>query len=340
MKELFGSGPVIVVELGINHRGDLDYAKHLCLLASSAGAKFVKNQTHIPDAEMSPEATSVVPPGQEASIFEIIKENSMSMDDEIRLKEYCDSLGLTYFSTPFSVEAAHFLEDLGVPLFKVGSGECDNFALLEFLVRTGKPLIVSTGMRALRDIEEQLEFLVSTVKDLAILETTNSYPCSPHSVSLGGIRELKTKFPEIPIGYSDHTVGMAFVYAALGAGAGVIEKHFTDDLNAQGPDIKGSMDVSMLAELVKLAPEISASLARNKSLKAAEHGVLEFARGTLCAAVDLVEGTTLCKEHVTSKRPGTGDFFWSDLDNILGATMLSSVKAGNRFLRHHFVKSD
>ncbi|MEY4990997.1 MAG: hypothetical protein RIS08_1223, partial [Actinomycetota bacterium] len=168
--------PVVFAELGINHGGDLAVAKELASSALSAGARFIKHQTHIPDAEMSSEARSAIPGNSDKSIFEIMEECSLTESEEFELAAHVRGLGGVFFSTPFSREAVERLESLDVPFYKIGSGECNNYPFVDYVASKGRPVVLSTGMNTLREVSRSVEILKSRGVEFALLHTTNLYP--------------------------------------------------------------------------------------------------------------------------------------------------------------------
>lgn len=210
------NAPLVVAEIGINHGGSLEVAKQMVKAAFMAGCECVKHQTHFVEDEMTEDAKMVVPPNADKSIWEVIDEVSLSKDQEVELKNYAESLGLIYISTPFSRSAADFLAEIDVPGFKIGSGECTNLLLIEHISKFNKPVIMSTGMHAVQDIVPSVSILREYNVPHALLQCTNLYPSPPEAVSLRGIEELREAFPGALIGFSDHSIGPAMAIAAIG----------------------------------------------------------------------------------------------------------------------------
>ncbi|NOX93951.1 MAG: polyhydroxyalkanoate biosynthesis repressor PhaR [Alphaproteobacteria bacterium] len=311
--------PVVIVEIGINHGGDLGVAKEMVRAAVSSGAEIVKHQTHIAAEEMTEEAKTVYPAnagGQ--SIWEVIDENSLSLDEEVELKAYTESLGAIYISTPFSRAAADFLYEIGVPAFKIGSGETDNIPLLRHIAAFGKPMIVSTGMRSIEELIEPVRILDESGAPYALLECTNAYPTLPEHVSLQGIAELRDAFPNAVIGFSDHTMGPFMSIASVALGASIIERHFTDTRYREGPDIICSMDPAELRLLVDRTKEVHAAMQKPKGRAPSEKKTYEFARASIVAAHALSAGQVLTEADIWAKRPGTGEIAGYDFDKLIG----------------------
>ena len=210
--------PLVIAEIGINHGGDLKVAKHMVDLAAGAGCEMIKHQTHFIEDEMTEEAKQIFPPNADVSIWEVMENCVLSADEEIELKRHTEELGLIYISTPFSRKAADFLDDIGVPAFKIGSGEADNLPLIRHIAAMGKPVIMSTGMQSIETLSNSVAILDNAGIDYALLECTNLYPSPAEIVSLRGVTELKQAFPNAVVGFSDHSIGpeMALASVALG----------------------------------------------------------------------------------------------------------------------------
>lgn len=318
--------PLIIAELGINHGGSLSCAKHMVDLAARSGCECIKHQTHFVNDEMTEEAKDIVPAHAHDSIWSIIERCALSKDAEIELKHHAESLGLIYISTPFSRAAADFLAEIDVPAFKIGSGECDNVALVNHIASLGKPVIMSTGMHVLEDIRPSVELLRKASSQFGLLECTNVYPCPPDCVSLKGIDELRAAFPDAVIGYSDHTIGEHIALAAIAKGASIVEKHFTDTMYRAGPDIPCSMDPVQLRSLISKAGDIFSALRDVKRRTRPEEDVYNFARGSVVADSDLKAGQVLAADNLWVRRPGTGEIPASDYFEILGKKVTTSVR--------------
>lgn len=220
--------PLVIAEIGINHGGDLVVAKDMVTLAAKAGAECVKHQTHFVCDEMTEEAKSIFPPNADKSIWEVMEECALTADEEIQLKAHAENLGLIYISTPFSRKAADFLAEIDVPAFKIGSGEADNLPLIRHIAKLGKPIIMSTGMQTVESLQKSVEILRDHKVPFALLECTNLYPSPPEIVSLKGITDLKTAFPDAIVGFSDHSIGPEMALSSVALGASILERHFTD----------------------------------------------------------------------------------------------------------------
>ena len=310
--------PLVIAEIGINHGGCLETAKHMVDLAARSGAECVKHQTHFVEDEMTEEAKSIYPPNADKSIWEVIESCALGPNEEIDLKKHTESLGLIYLSTPFSRKAADFLNDIGISAFKIGSGEADNLPLIRHITKFKKPIIMSTGMHKIDSITKSVEILENSGSPYALLECTNLYPSPPENVSLKGINELKESFPNAVVGFSDHSIGPEMALASVSLGASILERHFTDSRYRPGPDIICSMDPAELRYLVDRSQEIHKALLNPKHRSHPEQDVYHFARGSVVADRNLSEGTVLTENDVWPRRPGNGDIPANQYDSLIG----------------------
>ena len=250
------SKPVVIVEIGINHEGSLKAAFEMVDAAHAAGAEIIKHQTHVVEDEMSKAAKKVIPGNADVSIYEIMERCALNEEDELKLKEYVERKGMIFISTPFSRAAADRLERMGVLAYKIGSGECNNYPLLDHIARFGKPIILSTGMNDIESVRKAVAIFEKHGIEYGLLHTTNLYPTPPELVRLGGMQALEKEFPNVPFGLSDHTISNLACFAAVALGATILERHFTDSKDRPGPDIINSMDPKELNELIVGSAEI------------------------------------------------------------------------------------
>ncbi|MBQ9580236.1 MAG: N-acetylneuraminate synthase family protein, partial [Lachnospiraceae bacterium] len=229
-----GYKPLVIPEIGINHGGSLDVAMEMVDAAERAGARLIKHQTHIVEDEMSHLAKRVIPGNSKVSIYDVMAECALSEAKEKELFNYVENKGMVFLSTPFSRAAADRLERFGVKAYKIGSGEMNNYPLIEHVASFGKPMIVSTGMNSIEQIEKTVEILERKNVPYALLHTTNLYPTAPEQVRLGAMQEMMKHFPDAIIGLSDHTITNTACIAAMALGAKVVERHFTDHMNRIG----------------------------------------------------------------------------------------------------------
>lgn len=320
--------PLVIAEIGINHEGSLDTAKQMVDAAARAGAEIIKHQTHIVEDEMSPAAKQIIPGNADVSIYDIMARCALSAEEEIELKRYTESKGLMFLSTPFSRAAADRLERMGVSAYKIGSGECNNYPLIEHIAEFGKPMIVSTGMNNLNSIDKTVNILEKYHIDYALMHCTNIYPTRPEYIRLGAMQELMDHFPGIPIGLSDHSLNNNACLAATALGASILERHFTDSMYRPGPDIICSMDPVALSELIHGSREIFLMRGGEKAALKEEQVTIDFAFATVVAIQDINEGDTFTEKNLWVKRPGTGDIPAEYYPQCLGQTARRNIKAG------------
>ena len=310
--------PLVIVELGINHGGDLQTALKMVDAAHSVGAEVIKHQTHIVDDEMSPEAKKVIPGNASKSIYEIMQECALNENEEKKLKKYVESKGMLYLSTPFSRAAANRLEAMGVKAYKIGSGECNNYPLIEHIASFGKPMIISTGMNDINSIKQTVAIVERHKVPYALLHTTNLYPTPPHLVRFGAMIELQQNFPNATIGLSDHTTSNLASFGATALGASILERHFTDTMQRVGPDIINSMDPQALKELIEGSKELAKMRGGKKEAALEEQITIDFAFASVVSIQPIKKGEIFTKENLWVKRPGTGEILAKEYENILG----------------------
>lgn len=317
--------PLVIAEIGINHGGSLETAKEMVRLAAASGCEMIKHQTHIVEDEMTDEAKQIFPPNADVSIWEVMKQCALSLEDEAELKRYSEELGLIWISTPFSRAAADFLETLDVPAYKIGSGEADNLPLIRHIARTGKPVILSTGMQTIETMRASVQILEDAGVEYALLECTNLYPSPAEIVSLKGVTELKNAFPNAVVGFSDHSIGPEMALASVALGACILERHFTDTRYRKGPDISCSMDPSELRHLIDRSREIWIAANNDKKRTGPEEDVYRFARASVVADADLPAGHVITEADIWARRPGSGDIPGYEFDQVVGKTLKVAV---------------
>jgi N,N'-diacetyllegionaminate synthase len=296
---------LVIAEIGNNHDGSVHQAERLIDAAAEAGADAVKFQTHIAEAEMHP--STPTPPHFPEPRWEFTKRMELSRDAHVRLKEHAESLGLIFFSSPFSVEAVDLLEEIGNPCYKIASGEVTNPPLLEAVAATGKPVLLSTGMAGLEDVERALSILRDgNAGELLVLQCTSSYPASPEQVNLRAMVAMGERFG-LPYGLSDHTPDVHTAIGAVALGAAAIEKHFTLSKRLYGPDHHASLTPEELARLVDGIRQVEAALGTAAKER---DSALDPARATFEKSVvsrDAIEaGARIERTMLTTKRPGNG----------------------------------
>tara|TARA_A200000113_G_C8823193_1_gene341162 strand:+ start:227 stop:1282 length:1056 start_codon:yes stop_codon:yes gene_type:complete len=322
--------PVIIAEIGINHGGSLKVALNMAEKAIDAGADIIKHQTHIVTDEMTPDAKKVIPAHTNESIYEIMENFSLNENEEITLKEFVESKGCIFLSTPFSRAAADRLQKMNVDAFKIGSGECNNYPLIEHIARFRKPMIVSTGMNNIESIKITVDILNNYEIPFALLHTTNIYPTPSRLVRLGAFKELKDKFNNNVIGLSDHTTSNLACLASVALGASILERHFTDTMKRDGPDIVNSMDPKSLKELSISSKEIHLMRGGSKIAAEEEKDTINFAFASVVSIKDIKKGELFTEHNLWVKRPGNGELLASDYKKILGKKSQSFIKANSQ----------
>lgn len=317
--------PLVIAEIGINHGGDLEVAKEMVRRAATSGCEMVKHQTHIVEDEMTEEAKEIFPPNADVSIWEVMERCALSREDEAALKDYTESLGMIFISTPFSRAACDFLDTLDVPAYKIGSGEADNLPLIRHIASKGKPVIMSTGMQTIESVRASVQILEDAGIDYALLECTNLYPSPPEIVSLQGVTDLKAAFPNAVVGFSDHSIGPEMALASVALGACILERHYTDTRYRIGPDIACSMDPAELRHLIDRSREIHTALHNPKQRTAAEEDVYRFARASVVADKDLPAGHVITEADIWARRPGSGAIAGYDFDKVVGKVLKVAV---------------
>lgn len=310
--------PLVIAEIGINHEGSLETAFEMVDAAYSAGAEIIKHQTHIVEDEMSKLAKKIIPGNTDVSIYEVMSRCALSEDDEITLKTYIESKGMMFLSTPFSRAAADRLERMGVLAYKIGSGEVNNYPLLDYIASFGKPMIVSTGMNTIESIKKAVSILENRGVQYALLHTTNLYPTPAKLVRLGAMQELEREFPNVVIGLSDHTVNNNACLAAVALGASIIERHFTDRSDRRGPDIICSMTPAELKDLINGTDEIAKMRGGKKEPAKEEQVTIDFAFATVVSIKAIKIGEVFSAENIWVKRPGTGEIPAENYFEVIG----------------------
>lgn len=318
--------PLVIAEIGINHEGSLVVAKEMVDAAHRAGVEVIKHQTHIVEDEMSGAAKKVIPGNADVSIYEIMERCSLNEADELELKNYVESKGMIFISTPFSRAAAERLQKFDVPAYKIGSGECNNYPLLEHIASFGKPVILSTGMNTIESIAKAVAIFDSHNIPLALLHTTNLYPTPIHLVRLGAMIEMHNAFPDKVFGLSDHTLNNNACFGAVALGASILERHFTDNMNRTGPDIICSMDEKNTATLIESSNEIWQMRGGTKAPAKEEQVTIDFAFATVCTIANIKQGEIFTKENIWVKRPGTGAILAEQFPAILGKIAVKDIE--------------
>lgn len=301
---------LIIAEAGVNHNGSLDLAKKLIVAAHESGADIVKFQTAKLDSLVSCSAKMAdyqkVNTGKDESQKEMLSKLLLKFEDFIELSDYCKSIGTHFLSTPFDLDSIQFLNDL-VPFWKVPSGEITNYPYLVQIAKTHKPVIMSTGMSNMSEIQDALNVLKENgAGEITLLHCNTQYPTPYEDVNLRAMLTLKKEFG-VEVGYSDHTKGIEVPIAAVALGATVIEKHFTLDRTMDGPDHKASLEPDELKAMVNSIRNIENALGSAKKKPTnSEIGNRAVARKSIVAKKNIKKGEILSAENLTTKRPGSG----------------------------------
>jgi N-acetylneuraminate synthase len=325
--------PLVIAEIGINHNGSLESAISLADDAIDAGVEVIKHQTHVVEDEMTTEAKSVIPGNSDKSIYQIMEECALNEKDEISLKDHVESRGRIFISTPFSRAAADRLERMGVCGYKIGSGECNNYPLIEHIASFKKPIILSTGMNDLKSIQPAVEILRKHQIPYALLHTTNIYPTPDRLVRLGAMNELQETFNDAVIGLSDHTVSNHACFGAIALGASILERHFTDSMTREGPDIINSMDPLAAKELILGANTIFEQRGGSKGPVDEELPTIKFAFASIVSINDIKKGEFFSKDNLWVKRPGTGEILAEEFESIIGKRAMNNILSGQQLKR-------
>lgn len=307
------SKTIIIAEAGVNHNGSLDLAKELVLAAKRAGADYVKFQTSVPEKLISKVAkmaeyqkTNI---GKEESQLEMLRKLVLKLEDFSVLKEYCDQQGIKFMSTPFDLTSIDVLEPLGMDYWKIPSGEITNLPYLRKIAKLHQPVILSTGMSCLGEIEDALRVLTEegiNKEQISLLHCNTEYPTPFEDVNLKAMLTLKECF-DVRVGYSDHTKGIEVPIAAVAMGAEIIEKHFTLDKTLPGPDHVASLEPQELKAMVDSIRNIEKATGSGiKQVSSSEKKNIAIARKSIIAARDIKAGETFTEENLTVKRPGNG----------------------------------
>ena len=327
-----GNPCFIVAEAGVNHNGDVDLAKQLVDVAAEAGADAVKFQTFKAERVVSATATKaeyqLETTGSSESQLEMLRALELSPEAHIQLQAYCQDRGMIFMSTPFDEGSSDLLARLDVPVFKIPSGEVTSLPFLEYIARKGKPIIFSTGMSYLGEVDQAVRVIRSAgCQQLVLLHCVSNYPTDPGDANLRAMQTMGAAF-KVPVGYSDHTPGIEVPLAAVAMGASVIEKHFTLDRSLPGPDHRASLEPDQLRAMVTGIRTVELALGDGiKAPAPSEANTRLVARRSVAAAVDISEGALLSRDMLTLLRPA-GGIPPSQLDEVVGHRVRHSVMSG------------
>jgi len=324
--------PYVIAEACINHEGDIRVAREMVFHARAAGCDAIKFQMHVLDDEMLREAPQSE--NFEEPLYDALARTNLSVAEHQELQRLCREIGIDYLCTPFSRASADLLErDLGVEAYKVGSGECTNHPLQRAIAAKGKPMIVSTGMTELSEVDETVAVLRNAGAAFALTHCVSAYPCPYDRVNLGVIPSYRERYG-VPIGLSDHSIG---IYTALGGvalGACIIEKHFSLDRTQLGPDHKSSIEPDDLRELVKGCRAVWQARGSTREIFPEEREIVAWARESVVSVAEIPAGTAISASMVSVKRPspGAGAIAAKDLDQVIGRTANVTISPDRQLL--------
>ena len=339
---LNGKKVFIIAEAGVNHNGKLKLAYKLVDKAKEAGVDAVKFQTFNPKKLVSKMAKMATYQkkniGKEKTQQEMLSELSLKKEDFLKIKDYCDKNGIMFLSTPFDEDSADFLEPL-VPYFKIGSGEITNLPFLRHIASKRKPIILSTGMSYLGEVETAVNTIkaVDNEIELYLLHCTTNYPCPINEVNLKAMHTLREAF-KLPIGYSDHTQGIEVPIAAVAMGAQIIEKHFTLDNTMEGPDHKASLEPEELKEMALKIRNIELALGDGiKKPNESEIKIKQVARKVLVINRNLEKDDEIKRAYIEIKRAGKGISPY-DLEKVIGRRLVKKIDEDEPLTWDHLMR--
>lgn len=301
----------VIAEAGVNHNGSIEVAKQMVDVAKDVGADYIKFQTFVPEKLVSKYAPKAeyqkLTTEADESQLQMLQKLALSKEEFIELKEYCDGSGIGFLSTPFDIDSIHFLESFDMDYWKLPSGEITNLPYLEEIARTGRKVIMSTGMSTIKEIKDAVSVLEDyQVPEIILLHCNSQYPTPYEDVNLYAMREIEQATGR-KTGYSDHTIGIEVPVAAVAMGACVIEKHFTLDNNMEGPDHKASLEPAELKQMIQAIRNIEKAKGDGKKTpSSSEISNLQIARKSIVACRPIKKGEIFSAQNLTTKRPGNG----------------------------------
>ena len=318
----------IIAEAGVNHNGSIKLAKKLIDIAKEAGVDAVKFQTfHVEELViLKSKKANYQDRAKEKTQYEMLKALELSFDDFRELKRYCDNKDIEFMSTPYDIKSVEFLNEIGVKRFKVASADLINKPLIEAIAKTRKQIILSTGMATLGETERTISFIYNLGnKNIILLHCTTSYPTPYNQVNMNILNTLKNSFG-LPIGYSDHTLGIEIPIMAVTMGAKVIEKHFTLDRTMEGPDHFASLEPSELKKMVKTIRNVEKAFGiKRKEITDNEKKNIFYMRRSIHASIDIKSGEVIKANNIKITRPFDGIESWY-IDIIIGKKIKNNIK--------------
>jgi N,N'-diacetyllegionaminate synthase len=318
-KKIGNSSPTfIVAEAGLNHNGRLKFAKELIKRASEINADAIKFQTYITEDFV----------GERSPYFKLFKKYELSFAEFQELSDLSSELGITFLSTPLDFQSADFLDKIGVPAFKVASGDLTNYPFLKHLSEKHRPIILSTGMASLEEVADTVKFLSEAkIQELVLLHCVSNYPTSIENANLKSMSVLKNAF-QVPVGFSDHTMNLLTPVIAVAMGASLIEKHFTLNKRLSGPDHRCSLDTKQFAKMINDIRQVEKmfGFAKKETAKN-EIEISKIARRSIVARKFIPKGTVLNENMLTFRRPGDG-ISPKQMDSIIGLITKFDIESG------------
>lgn len=316
----------IIAEIAQAHDGKIELAHKYIDAVAKTNVDAIKFQTHIADAESSIFEPFRVRFSDDKTRFDYWKRMEFSLDEWKELKHHCCEVGLEFMSSPFSNEAVDFLEEVGVKRYKVGSGEVNNFVLLEKIAQTGKPIIISSGMSSYKELDATVTFLKERNADFSILQCTTSYPTKPEQFGLNVIKELIERY-EVPIGFSDHSSSIEASFAAVVLGAEILEFHVVFDKDSNGPDAKSSLTIEETSKLVKSVRKIELAIKHpiDKNSNSQFKELKQIFEKSLAVNKNLKKGDVLTFLDLETKKPKGYGILASEYKSVLGKSLMRDL---------------
>jgi sialic acid synthase SpsE len=324
--------PYVIAEAAVSHQGEIGTAKKMVYVAHAMGCDAIKFQMHVLENEMLRE----VPTSDnfDEPLYETLKNTELTLDEHKELQALCNTLGIDYLCTPFSARAADILdEELGLSAFKTGSGELTNIPLLTYIASKGKPMIISTGMALIEEIQETVDAIKATGTPFVLTHCISAYPTPYDRVNLHNIPKYRELF-DVPVGLSDHSIGIYTSLGAVALGACVVEKHFTLDKLQIGPDHEVSLEPYDLGELVKGCNACFLARGDKREIFPEEERIIAWARESVVTETDIPQGTIIQEHMVWVKRPspGPGAIPAKDLPKVIGMKAKIAISADKQVL--------
>lgn len=323
--------PYVIAEAAISHQGNFETAKRMIYIAHAMGCDAIKFQMHVLENEMLRNAPTSG--NFDKPLYDTLDKTNLSVEEHRELKGLCESLGIDYLCTPFSAAAADILDEMGVIAFKTGSGELTNLPLQRHIAQKGRPMIVSTGMALVEEIKETVDLLKGIGVPLVLTHCVSAYPCPYDRVNLGNILRYREMF-DVPVGLSDHSLGIYTSLGSVALGACVIEKHYTLSKLQKGPDHAVSLEPYELGELVKGCRAVYEARGAERRIFPEEEPIIAWARESVVSVSDIPQGAVITKEMVWVKRPSPceGAIPAKDLDKVIGRKAVVGIKKDRQIL--------